>query len=53
MRGAEMKSGSGPSRWDLLYQWIRSDMAMFIALILLLCLLLVFFYFALSFRYLD
>jgi hypothetical protein len=51
--GADVRRRGGWPISNFLYRWLSSDAAMFVALFVLLCLLLVYFYFALSFEYFD
>jgi hypothetical protein len=48
-----MKSRGGQSRLNFLYRWLSSDAAIFGALFVLFCLLLLYFFFALTFKYFD
>ena len=48
-----MKSRDGQPRSNFLYRWVSSDAAMFAALFVLLCVLVIYFYFAVTFKYFD
>ena len=48
-----MKSRGGQSRSNFLHRWLSSDAAMFAILLVLLCVILIYFYFAVTFKYFD
>jgi hypothetical protein len=53
MLGAGMKRQDGRAKSNFLYRWLSSDAAMYAALFVLGCLLLVYLFFAISFKYFD
>jgi hypothetical protein len=50
--GANMKGWGGRLRSNL-HRWLGNDATMFVALFVLFCLLFLYFFFALTFKYFD
>jgi len=51
--GAEMKNRDGRTRSSFWSRWLKGDAVTYVAAFMLFCVLLLFFFFALTFRYFD